>query len=185
MKTYCFCYPSVLSGESCNAIKSLYLEGKSKQGEIGNVSHINKSIRSSNVLPCTFDSEHGVYLNRIIEPYITMANRECFGVQLNRYFEFQVSKYSKGDFYDYHMDSNIYDNSSQRKLSVTVQLSDSLDYVGGDFEFNKDIGKLDQNKMRQKGTILVFPSFLYHRVTEVTKGERFSLVGWYEGADWI
>ena len=57
--------------------------------------------------------------------------------------------------------------------------------MGGDFEFNKDIGKLDQNKMRQKGTILVFPSFLYHRVTEVTEGERFSLVGWYEGADWI
>ena len=185
MKTYCFCYPSVLSGESCNAIKSLYLEGKSKQGEIGNVSHINKSIRSSNVLPCTFDSEHGVYLNRIIEPYITMANRECFGVQLNRYFEFQIAKYGKGDFYDYHMDSNIYDNSSQRKLSITVQLSDSIDYEGGDFEFNKDIGKLDQNKLRQKGTILVFPSFLYHRVTKVTEGERFSLVGWYEGADWI
>ena len=114
-----------------------------------------------------------------------MANRECFGVSLNGFQEFQVAKYSAGDFYDYHMDSNIQDNRSQRKLSITVQLSDSIDYVGGDFEFSKDIGKLDKKKLREKGTILVFPSFVYHRVTEVTKGERFSLVGWYEGNDWI
>ena len=185
MNTYCYSWPSALSGVHCEAIKSLYLEGKTKEAQVGNVANIDKSIRSSNVLPCSFDSKHGIYLNRIIEPYITMANRECFGVQLNRYFEFQIAKYGKGDFYDYHMDSNIYDNSSQRKLSITVQLSDSIDYVGGDFEFSKDIGKLDQKKLREKGTILVFPSFLYHRVTKVTKGERFSLVGWYEGADWI
>jgi PKHD-type hydroxylase len=47
------------------------------------------------------------------------------------------------------------------------------------------MGKLDKKKLREKGTILVFPSFVYHRVTEVTKGDRFSLVGWYEGNDWI
>jgi len=163
----------------------LFAEGNVKEAEIGNVANIDKSIRSSNILPCPFDSENGIYLDRIMSKYITMANRECFGVSLNGFKEFQVAKYGKGDFYDYHMDSNIQDNRSQRKLSITVQLSDSIDYVGGDFEFSKDIGKLDKKKLREKGTILVFPSFLYHRVTEVTKGERFSLVGWYEGNDWI
>ena len=185
MNTYCYLWQAELSEEHCEAIKSLYAEGKPKEAEIGNVSSIDKSIRSSNILPCGFDTENGVYLNRIISPYITMANRESFGVNLNDFYEFQIAKYGQGDFYDYHMDSNIYDNCSQRKLSITVQLSDSIDYVGGDFEFNKDIGNLDRKKLREKGTILVFPSFVYHRVTKVSKGNRFSLVGWYEGADWV
>jgi PKHD-type hydroxylase len=185
MNSYCYSWQAELSSEHCEAIKTLYIEGKPKESEIGNVASIDKNVRSSNVLPCEYDSENGAYLNRIMSQYITMANRECFGFQLNGFQEFQIAKYGKGDFYDFHMDSNIFDNSSQRKLSITVQLSDSIDYVGGDFEFSKDMGKLDQKKLREKGTILVFPSFLYHRVTEVTKGERFSLVGWYEGNDWI
>lgn len=185
MNTYCYSWQAELSEEHCEAIKLLFAEGNVKEAEIGNVANIDKSIRSSNILPCPFDSENGIYLDRIMNKYITMANRECFGVNLNGFKEFQVAKYGKGDFYDYHMDSNIQDNRSQRKLSITVQLSDSIDYVGGDFEFSKDIGKLDKKKLREKGTILVFPSFLYHRVTKVTKGERFSLVGWYEGNDWI
>jgi len=185
MNTYCYSWQAELSEEHCEAIKLLFAEGNVKEAEIGNVANIDKSIRSSNILPCPFDSENGIYLDRIMSKYITMANRECFGVNLNGFKEFQVAKYGAGDFYDYHMDSNIQDNRSQRKLSITVQLSDSIDYVGGDFEFSKDIGKLDRKKLREKGTILVFPSFLYHRVTEVTKGERFSLVGWYEGNDWI
>jgi len=185
MNTYCYSWQSELSAEHCEAIISLYLEGKPKESEVGNVSNIDKSVRSSNILPCTYDSENGIYLNRIMNTYITMANRECFGVQLNGFQEFQIANYSEGDFYDYHMDSNIFNHTSQRKLSVTVQLSDSIDYVGGDFEFSKDVGNLDKKKLREKGTILVFPSFLYHRVTEVSKGSRFSLVGWYEGNDWI
>jgi|TARA_R110002050_G_C8843199_1_gene506135 PKHD-type hydroxylase len=185
MNTYCYSWQAELSEEHCEAIKALYFEGNTKEAEVGNVSNIDKLTRSSNILPCPYDSQNGVYLDRIMHQYITMANRECFGVHLNGFQDFQIAKYGKGDFYDYHMDSNIFDHCSQRKLSITVQLSDSIDYVGGDFEFNKDLGSLDKKKLREKGTILVFPSFLYHRVTKVTKGERFSLVGWYEGADWV
>ena len=75
-------------------------------------------------------------------------------------------------------------NSSQRKLSITIQLSDSDEYEGGDFVFTKDIPSPDAELIRKKGTIIVFPSFLYHQVMPVTKGTRYSLVGWYEGNDW-
>ena len=40
---------------------------------------------------------------------------------------------------------------------------------------------LDKEKMRQQGTLIAFPSFLEHRVTPVTRGERFSLVAWMDG----
>tara|TARA_R110002020_G_scaffold253637_1_gene467294 strand:- start:200 stop:760 length:561 start_codon:yes stop_codon:yes gene_type:complete len=186
MNTICYSWQAEISEEHCEAIKALYFEGNTKQAEVGNVSNIDKLTRSSNILPCPFDSQNGVYLDRIMHKYITIANRNAFGVNLNGFQEFQIAKYGKGDFYDYHIDSFLKPNiCSQRKLSVTVQLSDSIDYVGGDFEFSKTTGELDRKKAREKGTILVFPSFLNHRVTEVTKGERFSLVGWYEGNDWI
>ena len=73
-----------------------------------------------------------------------------------------------------------------RKLSMTIQLSDDNDYEGGDFIFQKNLIDIppDSKKLRAKGTILVFPSFLPHAVTPVTKGERKSLVVWADGPEW-
>ena len=36
----------------------------------------------------------------------------------------------------------------------------------------------------QKGDIVFFPSYVWHRVLPVTKGERHSLVGWLQGPTW-
>ena len=111
-----------------------------------------------------------------------MANKENFGFRLNNFYELQYTEYhsSEQGFYDWHQDIVwLQPTESQRKISVTVQLSDDDDYEGGDFEFNKDLPQ--PSDIRTRGTVIVFPSFLYHRVTEVTKGERKSLVAWYEG----
>ena len=34
------------------------------------------------------------------------------------------------------------------------------------------------------GSIIVFPSFMYHTVTPVEKGERYSIVAWVSGEPW-
>ncbi|MDB2656544.1 2OG-Fe(II) oxygenase [Crocinitomicaceae bacterium] len=68
---------------------------------------------------------------------------------------------------------------SARKLSVTVQLSDPDEYEGGDLEFM--INHKTVKAPRKKGTIVVFPSFIMHRVTPITKGTRQSIVGWVSG----
>ena len=56
---------------------------------------------------------------------------------------------------------------------------------GGDLEFT-DIDSTPElrERLRQKGTVVVFPSFLQHRVTEITEGQRYALVGWREGQQW-
>jgi PKHD-type hydroxylase len=70
----------------------------------------------------------------------------------------------------------------ERKLSVTVNLSDPGDYTGGDLEFLNGIGQLlTQPELRQRGSIVVFPSTLGHRVTPITSGVRYALVGWMVG----
>ncbi|MGK0182716.1 MAG: PKHD-type hydroxylase [Halioglobus sp.] len=95
----------------------------------------------------------------------------------------KIFKYidERGDFYDWHQDLG--PSASQRKLSFSIQLSHSDDYEGGDLElFGNTLGEdPDKEKRRERGNIIVFPSYEYHRVKVVTKGVRYSLVGWIEG----
>ena len=35
------------------------------------------------------------------------------------------------------------------------------------------------------GAMVLFPSYLLHRITEITKGTRYSLVGWAHGNSYI
>jgi PKHD-type hydroxylase len=39
-------------------------------------------------------------------------------------------------------------------------------------------------EIRPRGSIVVFPSFMWHRVKPVTKGTRYSLVLWNIGDPW-
>lgn len=97
---------------------------------------------------------------------------------------FQYSIYNVGDHYDYHRDVFAHGINAlyeQRKLSFTIQLSDPNEYEGGDLEFYNPTGPVKSN--RAKGSITVFPSYHYHRVSPVTKGKRIALVGWIVGPD--
>jgi PKHD-type hydroxylase len=73
-----------------------------------------------------------------------------------------------------------------RKLSLTINLTEPENYEGGNLKF--DLGSHTKNEQfvecveaRNQGTIIVFPSYLYHCVTPVTKGTRYSLVLWCSG----
>lgn len=69
---------------------------------------------------------------------------------------------------------------SQRKISITVQLSHPDEYEGGDLEITQ--GADIATKMpRGEGTVVMFPSYMPHRVTPVTSGVRKSFVLWIGG----
>ena len=70
-----------------------------------------------------------------------------------------------------------------RKLSFTLQLSHPDEYEGGNIEFKG----LDGDKYiapRKRGSIILFDSRINHRVCEIIKGERKSIVGWVLGPRW-
>lgn len=121
-------------------------------------------------------------INRYLSYYFTKAN-EVYNFNIyNTVSRAQYTVYTKGSFYDWHMDTDLLSNG--RKLSITIQLSDPKDYEGGDFEFKRmNLRKIEG--IRDQGSILVFPSYLYHRVTKVTKGTRRCLVAWMQGPRWI
>ena len=66
-----------------------------------------------------------------------------------------------------------------RQLSISIQLTDENNYEGGNLELLQS-DKADKMEKTQ-GKLIMFPSFVQHRVTPVTKGERNSLVIWVTG----
>jgi len=152
-----------------------------------------KKKRDSNIV---WLSESWIY--KELHPYIRQANTNAgWNFQWDFSEACQFTKYNKGQYYDWHCDSweRSYNKPNDpqshgkiRKLSVTLSLSDNKDYKGGELEF--DLRNIDPDKkrntmvckeIRPKGSMVVFPSFLWHRVRPVTKGSRYSLVIWNLG----
>ena len=116
--------------------------------------------------------------------YILDANAQAFGFDIVKDFAVQFGEYKGKDkgFYDWHIDqSMITDKLLDRKLSIVIQLSDKSEYSGGKLEFEIDGEILTFDSFENKGSVIVFPSFIRHRVTPVTKGVRHSLVSWIKG----
>ena len=93
-----------------------------------------------------------------------------------------IFKYPIGGKFNWHID--VTPTAANRKLAYSIQLSDTNDYEGGDLEFfdGDNTGKKEKNpQLRQKGNIIVFPSYLWHRITPITKGIRYAMVGWIHG----
>ena len=75
-------------------------------------------------------------------------------------------------------------------LSSIVLLSDPSKYKGGNLQFNFKNKELSNNivtckELKNRGTIIVFPSFLWHRVKSITQGIRYSLVSWHTGNPFV
>lgn len=111
----------------------------------------------------------------------------------------QWTKYSESQHYNWHMDSHTKPINNpknpfyglNRKLSVTVSLAEGDTYDGGDLEFdlrnNSDSTPniITSKEARKKGSIIIFPSFIWHRVAPVTRGTRYSLVIWNLGKPFV
>ncbi len=152
-----------------------------------------KRKRNSNI---TWLDDPWVY--KELHPFIDKANKNA-GWNFDWDFseQCQFTKYKLNQYYDWHCDSwnRPYEKGNTkgkiRKLSMTCQLTDGSEYDGGELEFDfrqYDPHMRDESKHLQqakeilpKGSIIVFPSFVWHRVKPVTKGVRYSLVMWNLG----
>ena len=154
-------------------------------------------IRQSNV---SWLNDRWIY--NTLHPYVNAANKNAgWNFDWERSESCQFTKYKHNQYYDWHCDSwdkpyqrddvNHPEHGKIRKLSMTCQLTDGSEYKGGELEFdfrNYDPHMRDESKHRvqckeilPKGSIIVFPSFVWHRVKPVTSGTRYSLVVWHLG----
>lgn len=137
------------------------------------------------------------WIYKEIQPYVRLANTMAgWNFEWDTSESIQFTKYKHNQFYDWHCDSwdKPYNKPSEplehgkiRKLSMTCQLTDGSEYTGGELEFDFRNKNPKENTVQQckeilpKGSVIVFPSFVWHRVKPVTSGTRYSLVLWNLG----
>ncbi|MAY81988.1 MAG: 2OG-Fe(II) oxygenase [Deltaproteobacteria bacterium] len=172
-------WPSTLTTGQVDKITEIALRQTPEKATVFSSAETMQGIRS-----CTVRWLEDDWIQSLLWSYVEQANHRGFNVAIDRQSEMQFTEYTaeQGGHYGWHHDVQWNGQSGlDRKLSVTVQLSGADEYEGGDFEFEELKTNAD---FRSKGTVLVFPSYLRHRIHPVTAGTRRALVAWFFGPRW-
>jgi PKHD-type hydroxylase len=195
LKYYYWYFEKALSGKFCDDLINTGKTLQKKKALTGSNKKYTKQVQKIRKSNIAWLNDQWIY--KEIHPYIQTANINAgWNFDWNFSENCQFTEYKKGQFYDWHCDSwdapynntkNIDTHNKIRKLSVTISLSNPEDYEGGELEFdlrNSPDGSPNIIKCKEilpRGSIVVFPSHVWHRVAPVTKGTRYSLVIWSLG----
>jgi PKHD-type hydroxylase len=177
-------WDNAFTKDECEFLIKLGNSQKPKKGVVGSeggaktVYKENLDLRDSEVswlYPC---ADNRWAFQRMTDILVELNNRyfkfDLFGATEG----FQFTKYvAPTGHYGKHVDCAV--NNPIRKLSFTLQLSNPDEYEGGDLCLYAQDEPIIAN--RNQGFITVFPSYVLHEVTPVTKGTRYSLVSWITG----
>lgn len=127
------------------------------------------------------------YLSKI-EDLAHLTNENYFGFNINRYHDFSTVNYNeysseKTEEYGWHPDGIKLERQSDIKLTVIANIS-TEPYTGGELQFFLNHERTIA-AMNNPGTVIVFPSWIQHRVTPVTSGSRKSVSFWMIGPKFI
>lgn len=195
------CFDRVIPSRICDLIiadaelknPEVALTGDFDRENLQNEKDVSKLYKTRNSSIVWMDDS---WIYREVLPFVQEANRSCgWNFDLTKTESCQFTRYSESQHYTWHRDSwkKPYDRPGDsdhgliRKVSVTVSLANGEDYDGGDLEFdlrdNSDgsLNFIKSDLARNKGSITVFPSYIWHRVTPVSRGTRYSLVIWNLG----
>ena len=171
-------------GEICN-------DGTYQDGKLCNHGTYDEKVLKSEFFDLHLDHPLQEVMWDVVKEFADQNN-----IPLSHTPGLSISKYSKDGHYAWHTDGF----NKADKISIGVQLSDESDYDGGEFQFGRDTQgdlrtisdniyhdwELSQKSIspihtvsKTKGSLSMYDSFLYHRVTPITRGERYVLLGWY------
>lgn len=196
-----------LNPQECERLVAYFQGGEKESGKLRDNARGIKTqpgspppevIRNNTV--CWLDqSEESAWIYNKITNQINELNEQKYHFEIDSLQKIQLTEYTTvnheaGQFYKSHIDSCIAGwVDSQRKLSMTIQLTPPDEYEGGDLLLfgDKNDMILDRpnflkniQQRREFGAAIIFPSFLEHEITPVTKGTRHSLVAWMQGPNW-
>jgi hypothetical protein len=159
-----------------------YPSNASIGGNIEN-SRIQKQMRSAAIYGIDYD-EKTAWIFEKIANVVSIVNTLHFDYDIAGItHSIQLIEYSadwpiKGH-YDWHIDSGK-GEPAHRKISLTAQISDPNDYEGCELIINNHAHEVIGT--RERGSIHLFPSYMLHKVSPITKGIRYALVIWIHGS---
>ena len=183
--------------EVASVINKGYTDSDSKE-MIDDSSRIDPKVRKTDV---GFITDKDNRVNAVAWYYLREANKIQFNYKLEYFQPVQFARYRDGGHYGWHQDaSGSNPHGEGRKLSLTFCLTDPRTYEGGDLEFyngdrpmedfelpsgTKVLSSQIYQDIRDQGSVIVFDSRDFHRVTPVTKGTRYSVVCWTVGPNFV
>lgn len=193
MKHTYMLYESVVSKDICEDAVNRFDESNFGNGVVGagQVGRIDTKIRDAD----TQWAPKNDLVECILTRFIMQANQEAlWNFDITEPEQVQIGRYRENQFYKTHIDCFVKGSDiiatghgggvivpilQQRKISASLLLNDESEYEGGDLIILDEIVK-----QKKQGTIIVFPSFMAHQVTPVTRGVRYSAVCWMGGPKW-
>jgi len=172
-------YAYLLKAFSIEECENIIKIGKNKTLKKGTVFGGKiEEIRNSQI-SWLYPDDGLVEIFKKITDIILMLNQKYFNFDLFGITEgLQFTNYTApSGNYNKHVDRSF--SIPIRKLSMSIQLSNPNEYEGGDLLLHE--GEEGIPLLKEQGTLLLFPSYILHEVTPVTKGERNSLVTWITG----
>lgn len=116
---------------------------------------------------------------------VDRTNDDVYQFNLWGYDSFQYSEYHSDDsgHYNWHQDLSFGNVTYEsRKLSLVLLLNDpTTDFSGGEFQVHFGNNNMESTINLDKGSVVLFPSFLNHRVAPVKSGIRKSITLWVTG----
>lgn len=168
--------PSVFTPEECAKIVAAYAGVKTQRAD---VKVQGMQYRDTDLRWISGIDPTAAWIFERLECTVLKWNANNFNFDIDECSDLQLGHYKVGQMYHWHADLGS-GGLSRRKISSVVMLSAPSDYKGGDLEFflgEGGVGRLDM----AIGDVAVFTSWSKHRVTEVTEGQRRTLVGWWSG----
>lgn len=174
--------------EQCDDIIRLGQRAKPETAKVGTPipggkdGKLDKKKRITEISWIPFNEPQAGPMYNIIEQAMQRVNINHMGFDLPQLTEMaQYTHYPTGAFYDWHTDSevNFVNQPCVRKISMTILLNDPKEFKGGNLQFMDNVK--DNNNDLKRGEAVFFASFIRHRITPVTKGDRKSLVMWFGG----
>jgi predicted 2-oxoglutarate/Fe(II)-dependent dioxygenase YbiX len=183
--------------KSDNAILFVHSIGPFTEAELNIIERCGDNLTKKKA-PLGGDAEGGAYdhkrITRVGSIDHTPENAWIYdrigaaAAALNRFYQFDLSGFNEQfqylaydeeerSHFDWHVDQNPF--AVPRKLSLTLQLTDSSEYEGCDLQFYA--GENVETAPRVRGTLIAFPSYVLHRVTPIVSGTRKAIVAWVSG----
>ncbi len=168
-----YCWEKIFTPEECDAIIKLGTTMQEATVAVDqNVIGVDQIKRRSKVQWVNWNMDSDWIYAKLAGA--TMSANKFFNFILSSYLEpLQLTQYdaSYKGHYDWHQDTGP-NAMTKRKLSQVVLLSDPKGFKGGELELF-DIGPI---KELDRGVVITFPPYEFHKVHPLTEGTRWSLV---------
>jgi PKHD-type hydroxylase len=179
---FCFVANNIFSPEECRSIIQLGREAPATEAMVKTKAGTSykQGLRQCDLAWFSQEEQDYQWFHQRIADTLVKVNQDIWQFELDGKKEYaQFTSYGPGHKFDWHTDVGAAD-ISRRKLTCVIHLNDASEYQGG--ELLLFATSTPRKVSHEVGSMIIFPSYVLHRVMPVTAGRRYTLVQWMSGS---